>query len=97
MQLRRRRIALPCAQDAKGKAVATLTVSLPDSVKGWIDEQIGEGGYTSAGDYLTELVRQDQERLEEVRRIVDEGLASGISKQTTDEIFAEAVTMAKAR
>lgn len=84
-------------QVTKGIAMATLTVSLPDSVKGWIDEQIGEGGYSSAGDYLTELVRQDQERLEELRRIVDEGLASGVSPRATDEIFAEAIAIAKAR
>ena len=67
--------------------MATLTVSVPDSMKGWIEDQVEEGGYASAGDYLSELIRQDQERLEELRRIVDEGLASGISTRTTAEIF----------
>ena len=77
--------------------MATLTVSLPDDVKGWIDGQVGEDGYASADEYLSELVRRDQERLDELRRIVDEGLASGVSRRTTDEIFAEAVEIAKSR
>ena len=92
--------------------MATLTVSLPDDVTGWIDEQVGEGGYASAEEYLSELVRQDQERLDELRRIVDEGLASGVStrsfaeriaegdrmsSRTRAEIFAEAVQIAKDR
>jgi antitoxin ParD1/3/4 len=77
--------------------MATLTVSVPDSVKGWIDEQTGEGGYASAGDYLTELVRQDQERLEELRRIVDEGLASGISRRTFEERIADGDRILDAR
>jgi antitoxin ParD1/3/4 len=62
--------------------MATLTVSLPDDVTGWIEGQIGEGGYASAEDYVSDLVRRDQERREELRRIVDEGLASGVSTRT---------------
>lgn len=69
--------------------MATLTVSLPAELKGWIDGQIGEGGYASADEYLSELVRQDQERLDELRRIVEEGLASGVSTRTFAERIAE--------
>jgi antitoxin ParD1/3/4 len=69
--------------------MATLTVSLHDDVTGWIDEQVGEGGYASADEYLSELVRHDQERLDELRRIVDEGLASGVSTRTFAERIAE--------
>jgi antitoxin ParD1/3/4 len=86
-----------CGEDVEDDAMATLTVSLPDSMKGWIEDQVGEGGYASAGDYLSDLIRQDQERLEELRRIVDEGLASGVSTRTTAEIFAEAIEITKAR
>ena len=32
--------------------MSTLTVSLPDDVTGWIEGQIGEGGYASAGEYV---------------------------------------------
>jgi Arc/MetJ-type ribon-helix-helix transcriptional regulator len=37
-----------------------------------------------------------ESRIEELRRIVDEALASGISSRTTDDIFAEAIELAKA-
>jgi antitoxin ParD1/3/4 len=82
--------------------MATLTVSLPDSIKEWIEDQVEEGEFATSSDYLRALVerdreRRDQQRIEELRRIVDEGLASGISSRTNDEIFAEAVAIARAR
>lgn len=70
--------------------MGTVTVSLPDSMKEWIDDQVEEGGFATPGDYLGELVRRDQQkRLEELRRIADEGLASGISTRTFEERIAE--------
>jgi antitoxin ParD1/3/4 len=82
--------------------MATMTVSLPDSIKEWIEDQVEEGEFETSSDYLRDLVerdreRRDQLRIEELRRIVEEGLASGLSTRTTDEIFAEAVEIAKAR
>jgi antitoxin ParD1/3/4 len=82
--------------------MATMTVSLPDSIKEWIEDQVEEGEFETSSDYFRDLVerdreRRDQLRIEELRRIVVEGLASGLSARTTDEIFAEAVEIAKAR
>jgi antitoxin ParD1/3/4 len=82
--------------------MATLTVSLPDTMKEWIEDQVEEGEFATSSDYLRALVerdreRRDQQRMEKLRRIVDEGLASGVSPRTNDEIFAEAVTIARAR
>lgn len=79
--------------------MGVMTVTVPGPVKEWIEDQVGEdGGFATAGDYLSELVRRDQERrLDELRRIVDEGLASGVSKRTVREIFSEAVEKARAR
>jgi len=80
--------------------MATMTVSLPDSMKEWIDEQVEAGEIESSGDYLRDLVvrdreRRDEERIEALRRIVEEALASGVSTRTTNEIFAEAVEIAR--
>ena len=79
-----------------------MTVSLPDSIKEWIEDQVEEGEFETSSDYVRGLVerdreRRDQQRIEELRRLVDEGLASGLSTRTTAEIFAEAVEIAKAR
>jgi antitoxin ParD1/3/4 len=74
---------------AEDLAMATLTVSLPDDVTDWIDGQIGEGGDASVDEHLSELVRRDHDRRNELRRIVDEGLASGVSTRTVDESSLE--------
>ena len=78
--------------------MATMTVSLPDSMKDWIDEQVRSGDYASSSEYLGDLVERDQrERLNALREIVDEALAGGISPRTTRQIFDEAVEIARAR
>ncbi len=84
--------------------MATLTVSVPDVVKEWIEERSRTGGYDTSGDYLADLVERDRalgnaddEDVEELRRIVDEGLASGVSDRTMDQIFDEAVERVRAR
>ena len=70
--------------------MGVITVTVPDQVKEWIEGQVEDGDFATAGDYLSELVRQDQERrIEGLRRIVDEGLASGVSKRTFEERIAE--------
>ena len=73
--------------------MATMNVSLPDAMKQWVEEQVQTGRYGNASDYVRDLVRRDQERTEardEFERFVEEGIASGVSELTLDEIFANA-------
>lgn len=59
----------------------------------WIKQQIEKGDYTNDSEYLRDLVRKDQaaqQKLEELRSALDEGLNSGISEMTVEEIWAEA-------
>ena len=73
--------------------MATMNVSLPDKMKQWVEDQVRTGRYGNASDYVRDLVRRDQERAEardEFERLVEEGIASGVSDLTLDEIFAEA-------
>jgi antitoxin ParD1/3/4 len=83
--------------------MATMTVSLPDQMKDWIETQIRKGEYASTSDYVRDLVRKDRARrgedytIEELRAIVADARASGMSDRTTDEIFAEAEQVARAR
>ena len=77
--------------------MATLTVSLPDEMTEFVEAQVGED-FADTSAYLAELVRRDQEkRIDELRHIVEDSLASGVSTRTTKEIFQEAVSIAKAR
>ena len=73
--------------------MATMNVSLPDKMKQWVEDQVQTGRYGNASDYVRDLVRRDQERAEardEFERLVEEGIASGVSDLTLDEIFAQA-------
>ena len=73
--------------------MATMNVSLPDAMKQWVEDQVQTGRYGNASDYVRDLVRRDQERAyarDEFERLVEEGIASGVSDLTLDEIFAEA-------
>jgi antitoxin ParD1/3/4 len=78
--------------------MATMTVSLPDPMKDWIEAQIKTGDYATSSDYVRDLVRRDREhkdKLTALRHILDEAEASGISPRTLDEIFAEARVKAR--
>lgn len=83
--------------------MATMTVSLPDQMKEWIETQIRKGEYASTSDYVRDLVRRDRARrgqelsLEELRQIVTASKASGIGTRSMDELFTEAERIASAR
>lgn len=80
--------------------MATMTISLPDPMKDWIEARIKEGEYASTSDYVRDLVRRDRERrshpeltMNDLRRIVEELRASGMS----DEFVSSILTKAKKR
>lgn len=80
-----------------------MTVSLPDPMKEWIEAQIRQGAYASVSDYVRDLVRRDRNRreqeltLEELRRKLAASRDGGLSDRTVDDIFAEALGIARAR
>ena len=72
--------------------MAQMNVSIPDKLKGWAEARVAEGRYSSTSDYVRDLVRRDQEREEKLQRLraaIDEGLASGISERTVEDIIAD--------
>ena len=69
--------------------MATMNVSLPDPMKGWVEDQAQSGRYSNASDYVRDLIRRDQERaakIAQMQRLVDEARASGISKRSLADI-----------
>lgn len=40
----------------------TMNISLPESMRRFVEDQIGAHGYSSASEYFRELVRNDQKR-----------------------------------
>lgn len=73
--------------------MATMNVSLPDPMKEWVEAQTETGRYSNASDYVRDLIRRDQERaaaIAELQRLVDEGLASGVTDSSKDDILTKA-------
>lgn len=73
--------------------MATMNVSLPDPMKDWVEAQAASGRYSNASDYVRDLIRRDQERCSKIahmQMLVTEGLESGISGQSMEDILKAA-------
>jgi len=77
-----------------GVPMATMNISLPDSLREYVEGQVCEGGYSTASEYFRELVRADQKRKarERIEELLMEGLNSPAREMTPsdwDEIRRE--------
>ena len=73
--------------------MATMNISLPTPMKDWVEAQAESGRYANSSDYVRDLIRKDQDRagkIASMQRLVDEGMASGVSDKSGDAIFAAA-------
>ena len=59
--------------------MATMNISLPETIKNFIDTQVQERGYSTSSEYVRELIRNDQIRQGEQKlaALMLEGLESG--------------------
>jgi len=75
--------------------MATMNVSLPDSMKQWVESCTQDGRYSNASDYMRHLIRRDQERQEAIavlQAAITEGIESGPA-----EVFDQAAFKAEMR
>jgi antitoxin ParD1/3/4 len=66
--------------------MGTINISLPDSLREFVDEQVAQGGYGTSSEYVRELIRRDQERLR-LRALLIEGAESPVSGKADTEHF----------
>lgn len=60
--------------------MTTMNVSLPDTMKAWVEARARTGRFSNSSDYVRDLIRRDQDRqaaIETLQSALDEGLASG--------------------
>lgn len=67
--------------------MSTMNISLPDSLKDFVDEQVSQRGYGTSSEYLRELIRKDQDRLQ-LRNLLLAGAASAASAPADSRYFA---------
>lgn len=49
--------------------MASVNVSLPQSVKDFVDARVVEGGYGDVGEYVVALIERDRQRAEELTKL----------------------------
>jgi len=59
--------------------VQTMNISLPDTMKDFVDRQVASGHYSSASEYVRKLIREDEKRTaeEKLKGLLLAGLNSG--------------------
>lgn len=77
----------------------TMNIALPPEMKEFVRDQVKEGGYSSASEYIRDLIRRAQNNRAEARleALLLEGLDSGPAKELTEEFWQELRDRAKRR
>ena len=63
--------------------MASMNISVPDSMHDWVQSRIESGEYASVSDYVRDLIRQDQDararqlKVDDIRRSIEESRAQG--------------------
>ena len=55
--------------------MGTMNISLPDTMRSFVDEQVSARGYGTSSEYVRELIRRDQDR-QHLRELLLKGAAS---------------------
>ena len=65
----------------------TMNISLPDPMKEYVEEQVSAGGYSSASEFVRELLRSDQKQKanEALERTLLAALSEGEAMEATPE------------
>lgn len=69
--------------------MATMNVSLPDSLKAWVESQTESGTFGNASEYIRDLIRKDQERHQAVA-ILQAAITAGVQSGEPNPLDAEA-------
>ena len=77
----------------------TMNISLPDPMKQYVDEQVSAGAYSSASEYVRELVRADQKRhaKEQLEQLLLNAINSGEPIDVTPKMVEEVRQRLRAR
>jgi antitoxin ParD1/3/4 len=66
--------------------MSTMNISLPDSLKSFVDDQVARRGYATSSEYVRELIRIDQDR-QRLRDLLLEGAESPATAAVDDAYF----------
>ncbi len=67
--------------------MTTMNISLPSTLKDFVDQQVTTAGYGTSSEYVRELIRRDQDRLQ-FRNLLLEGAQSNVTGSADAGYFA---------
>jgi antitoxin ParD1/3/4 len=67
--------------------MSTMNISLPESLKSFVDQQVNQRGYSTSSEYVRELIRKDQERTG-LRDLLLQGAASAPGSPSDEAYFS---------
>lgn len=68
--------------------MSTMNISLPETLKAFVDTQVSEGDYVSSSEYVREVLRKEQDRVR-LREMLLEGGSSPVSETVWDAQYFE--------
>jgi len=63
-----------------------MNISLPDTLKSFVDSQVSEGDYGSSSEYMRDLLRKEQDRVR-LRRLLMDGMESELIEEPMDSRY----------
>ncbi len=67
-------------------AMGTMNISLPESMKDFVDAQVADRGFGTSSEYVRELIRRDQDRCR-LRDMLMDGANSGVGEPAAPPYF----------
>ena len=80
--------------------MAKFSITMSDDLGDYVHDAMGGRKFDNVSEYFRHLVRNDRERQDAeqaLRSLIDEGLRSGVSDQSVDDIWAEAIKLEAGR
>ncbi len=66
--------------------MATMNISLPDTLKDFVEEQVADKGYGTSSEYVRELIRRDLHK-QQLRGLVLDGASSAQARPADAAYF----------
>ena len=68
--------------------MSTMNISLPETLRSFVDTQVSDGDYGSSSEYVRELLRKEQDRVR-LREMLLDGAASPLSENVWNAEYFE--------
>jgi antitoxin ParD1/3/4 len=77
----------------------TMNIALPEGLRHYVAERVESGNYGNTSEYVRELIRKDQQQqsVDALRALLQEGLASGDAKPDTAQELQELRQLARGK